>query len=81
MFLPCTGDRAFGCVFITRLPNSLSVRDAMSALVTVRMQERLWKRMAAKQVAHDAAVARRAKTLRHVDPPAEKCGDKLGKVT
>ncbi len=47
----------------------------------VRMQERLWKRMAAKQVAHDAAVARRARTLRHVDLPAEKCGDKLGKVT
>lgn len=44
------------------------------------LQERLWKRVAAKQMAHDAAVARRAKTLRHVDPPVERCGDELGKV-
>jgi hypothetical protein len=45
-----------------------------------RLQERLWKRVAAKSIAFAAAAARRARSLKAVPPPVAKCGDKLGKV-
>lgn len=44
------------------------------------LQERLWKRFAAKSIAFAAAAERRAKTLKPVPQPVPKCGDQLGKV-
>ena len=49
-------------------------------MVHVHLQERLWKRFAAKSTAFAAATARRARTLKAVPPPVPKCGDPLGKV-